>query len=301
MTREELDLLHGYLNDTLGGVDFALLQSLLRGNVEGRRVLRSLSTVEVKLQHIAAADAVPLQLMGPRETVKPTRWLSWSPLTAAAAGLMIGLFSASLVFGYVAQSRARSVTMLAEGFEDAEMPLDRDLPRRTGAWSGDFTRPHAGNGSAKPLEGSRLVTLPPGKERKFSYAMRFFDLGMLPASETAQNRQIEVTASFHGHEPAVADLFQIRLAAFGGSLEEARAIWLSPQLNEKALLHVARTVTVPAGEGGWKKLHATIDLPPGATLLLVSLAAAVADNDVPKTPHYLDDVRIQLHTMKMDP
>jgi len=33
----------------------------------------------------------------------------------------------------------------------------------------------------------------------------------------------------------------------------------------------------------------------------VSLAAAVADNNVPKTPHYLDDVRIQLQTLRAAP
>jgi hypothetical protein len=294
---ESLELIRRHIDGEASEADQKELQEQLRRDPTTRRLFARYANIDSTL------GSGSIALKEPVLRAKPMRiaWLSWRPLAAAAAGIVFGMFCTSVVFGYVAQSRARSVTVLAEGFEDAEMPLDRDLPRRTEAWSGDFTRPHAGNERATPLEGSRLVTLPQTKGRRFSYAMRFVDLSTLPASEVSQNRQIEVSASFHGHELGVADLFQIRLAAFGGSLEEARAIWLSPQLDEKALLHVARTVTIPAGEGGWKKLHATMELPPGTTLLLVSLAAAVADNNVPKTPHYLDDVRIQLQTLRAAP
>lgn len=304
MNPDSHDLIQRHMAGLLTEDEAAVLQTRLKADTELRRLYLHYMNLDVALEAQAGSRDRVIDLLraAPLTENKPAgRWFAWRPLTAAAAGIVFGMFCTSVVFGYVAQSRARSVTVLAEGFEDAEMPLDRDLPRRTGAWSGDFTRPHAGNEIATPLEGSRLVTLPQTKGRRFSYAMRFVDLSTLPASEVSQNRQIEVSASFLGHEPGVADLFQIRLAAFGGSLEEARAIWLSPQLDEKALLHVARTVTIPAGEGGWKKLHATMELPPGTTLLLVSLAAAVADNNVPKTPHYLDDVRIQLQTLRAAP
>ncbi|NDF00662.1 MAG: hypothetical protein EB034_20685, partial [Verrucomicrobia bacterium] len=60
MTRPELELLHGYLNGKLNADDFARLQTLLRTNGEARRMLRTLSTVEAKLEQLAADSPATL-------------------------------------------------------------------------------------------------------------------------------------------------------------------------------------------------------------------------------------------------
>lgn len=93
MNQEQLDLLHGYLNGSLNEPDFARLQSLLQENADARRTLRSLSTVEVKLNQLALlhSEAVRVWVDPPRERGLSTRWHSWWPLTASAVclGLMM--------------------------------------------------------------------------------------------------------------------------------------------------------------------------------------------------------------------
>ncbi len=95
MTQDEFDLLHSYLNETLSEPDFARLQTLLRENVEARRTLRSLSTVNAKLQQLAALNPATLRLLttpAVPETRRGFAWLSWRPLAAAAA-IVLGMLA----------------------------------------------------------------------------------------------------------------------------------------------------------------------------------------------------------------
>ena len=92
MNPEQLDLLHGYLNSTLDESDFARLQSLLRENADARRTLRSLSTVEVKLNQLALdhSGAVRVWVHPASERGLFTHSRLWWPLAAAAClGLMM--------------------------------------------------------------------------------------------------------------------------------------------------------------------------------------------------------------------
>lgn len=98
MIEDEINLLHGYLNGTLGETDFAHLQSLLRENADARRMLRDLSTVDAKLQELAAINPSSLRLLtkavtGPAQaSLHPAwrGWFSWRPLMTAAAVVLVG-------------------------------------------------------------------------------------------------------------------------------------------------------------------------------------------------------------------
>lgn len=296
MTQDVLDLLHGYLNGTLDEADFARFQSLLRDSAEARRTLRSLSTVEAKLTQLAAIHPKTVRLLSEtaRDSGPSFRWLSWRPLTAAAAGIVFGMFCTSVVFGFVVQRQMRTQMLLSEGFEDAGMPVEHGLPQRASVWSGDLSAPETDNANARPAAGSLMVRLPPVDKRKFSYAMRFIDAGELPPSDTAHTRQIEVTASFHGDGSPVSGRYQIRMAAFAGTLTEAREIWLGGHVDEQALMHVARTISTAPGQHGWTPVHTEMEVPAQTRWVLISLAAAVADEAAAKTAHYLDDVQIHV-------
>lgn len=108
MNQDEMDLLHGYLNDTLSEADFARLQTLLRANAEARRVLRSLTTVDAKLHQLAAANPATLRLLAepigmPSQVSDPVNrigWLSWYPLAAAAALVIFAVTGALLWVGH---------------------------------------------------------------------------------------------------------------------------------------------------------------------------------------------------------
>jgi len=94
VTQDQLDLLHGYLNGTLDEADFARLQSLLRENADARRTLRSLSTVDAKLNQLAAIQPETVRLLAePAVASRSTApWFAWRPL-AAAAVVFLGLAS----------------------------------------------------------------------------------------------------------------------------------------------------------------------------------------------------------------
>lgn len=223
-------------------------------------------------------------------------WPQWRPLTAAAAGIVFGLFGASVVYGMVARHPFRAQTLLVEGFENAAMPIESGVPARKNVWAGELLTPQGAKGQVAPAEGKLMGVLPPHERRKLSYAFRFLDVDSLPAAIAGQTRQIEVTARFHGERPGVRDRFQICLAAFSEDVTEAREIWNKAAVDEQALLHVTRTVKTEPDAFGWVTVHSVIDVPEGTKSLLVSLAAGVVHGDKTKTEHYLDDVQVRLIT-----
>jgi hypothetical protein len=210
--------------------------------------------------------------------------------------LVIGLFSASLVFGLVADSRLTVLTLLKEGFEDSNITLLKGIPTQVDVWSGDLRFPKDGGSGVKPLEGQRMAVLPPKVPQKFSYAFRFIDAGSLPPPTLGQTRQIEVIARFHSGVQGTHGRFQIRLAAFAEDAASAHEIWVSDTVDEQALSHVAKTVEMKPSERGWTTLRSTIDVPDETRVVLISLGAGVGENDPQKTVHYLDDVEARLIT-----
>ena len=287
---ELLELIRRYFDATATEEDRDHLQTKLKQSPAARRIFARYANID------SALGSRRIELTGPAERSERVAQFPWRPLSGVAAGIVIGLLSASLVYGFMAQDRLRVDTLLSEGFEDPAMVREQGLPKRAGVWSGDFLAPQEAKGEVKPAEGRRMVVLPPVEKRKFSYASRFLDVSTFPASGAKQTCRLEVTAQFHGATPGVLDRFQIRLAAFAENVPGARAIWASGFVDEQALLHVAKTVTTDPGTHGWTTLRAAIDLPANAKVVLVSLAAGGADPEAPKTDHYLDDVKIHLIT-----
>lgn len=285
---DRLELIRRHFDGAVSEEERNTLQEVLRHDAAFRRLFARYANID------SALGSGMIALKQPERSLERTVRFQWRPLWAAAAGLVIGLASASLVYGFVTQRHPKPQTLLAEGFENVEMLRDHGFPQRVGVWSGDFLAPQGSEGDVKPAEGLRMVTLQPVEKRKFSYATRFLDLTAIPSMGALLPGQIEVTARFHGASPNVQDRFQIRLAAFAEDIAGARAIWFGGDLDGQALVHVAKTVTMAPGTQGWSMLRSTIHVPAGARLLLISLAASVADDGEPKTPHYLDDVQVRL-------
>jgi hypothetical protein len=282
-------LFNAALNDQLSDAERAQLAAVLKSSADARQ-----------LWFLYYDNECSLAELKPRRRAKSPRtglpWLSWRPLTAAAAGIGFGMLCTSVVFGFATQRQMRANTLLSEGFENAGMLVEDGLPQRAGVWSGDLSAPEKENAILRPSEGSLMVRLPPVDKRKFSYAMRFIDAGELPPSGASHTRQIEVTASFHDDGSPVSGRYQIRMAAFAGTLEEARAVWLGGHIDEQALMHVARTISTAPGHHGWTSVRTEMEVPAQTRWVLVSLAAAVADEAAAKTAHYLDDVQIRVIT-----
>ena len=118
---------------------------------EVREALPRLSEAERYdlLRDLAAAVETPLRTT--------PRWFAWRPLTAAAAGLVIGLFSASMVFGFSVRSLERVVSLLQESFESGPAPLVTGMPQEVNIWSGDYSEIVETYEGVKPAQGKKMV------------------------------------------------------------------------------------------------------------------------------------------------
>ena len=234
-----------------------------------------------------------------------TRWLQWRPLAAAAAGLVFGLLSASMVFAYAVPrmklDKPRVVPLFTESFEDAKLVSGRGFPSHAGGWSGDLAAVIPTELGVNPKEGKYMARLAPNAERKFCIAARIVDLAEYPLPVGAASQTVEVTASFHRIASDLAERNQIRLAAFSEAPHDVKSIWSSDHMFDQVLQHVARTVTTKHGENGWQTLKATMGIPPGARSLVIYLGAAVPDDSAPKTVHFLDDVHAQFVIKEANP
>jgi hypothetical protein len=88
-----------------------------------------------------------------------SRWLSWRPLTAAAAGLVIGMFCTSVVFGFGVRSLERVVSLLRESFESGPAPMVTGVPQELNLWSGDYSEIVDSYEGVKPEQGTKMARL----------------------------------------------------------------------------------------------------------------------------------------------
>lgn len=290
------DLIQRHMAGLTSEEEAVALQDLLKQDDNAARLYLRYTNLDLALESKAASAEASRELLTAPAPKLSSRWFSWRPLSAAAAGLAIGLFSASLVYGFVSQRHVRVETVLSEGFEKADMPIESGVPERKNVWAGELLPPQGANELVSPAEGKLMGVLMPHDRRKLSYGFRFLDVDRFPAAVPGETRQIEVTARFHSGKPEVRDRFQICLAAFSEDVTEAREIWNRAAVDEQALLHVTRTVKTEPDAFGWVTLQSVIDVPDGTKSLLVSLAAGVVHGDKTKTEHYLDDVQVRLIT-----
>ena len=138
----QLELARRCLDGEASGDEFAQLESLLRNDPEFRRdYLRYLNvdTALAALPKTAEQSGLPNRRSAP--------FVQWRPLaTAAAAGLVFGLFCASVAWAIFVpgkpapptQPGARIVLpVLTESFEDPATPFASGFPSRAGEWGGD--------------------------------------------------------------------------------------------------------------------------------------------------------------------
>ena len=121
----------------------AELNTLLRENADARSTMARLMVDEQALISRLRDDSIVALLEPAPKAETPlrtsTRWFAWRPLTAAAAGLVIGLFSASMVFGFGARSVERVISLLQESFESGPAPMVKGIPQDVNLWSGDYS------------------------------------------------------------------------------------------------------------------------------------------------------------------
>lgn len=295
-----------YLRGELNPEELAAFERRLRDDATARATFRRALRLDANLRTLAAQSA-DARAWSTTEAVHRAKssapvWLNWfawlSPrlLAAAAAGLVIGLFSASAVFGFVIQRGVERRTPLAvfePGFENPQMPLTVGFASGTRRWSGDPARVVVAENGLQPKEGKFMLRLEP-VSKAASRIFQVLDLQSLPPGTDGESRQIEISASF---ATAVTDSvvrYMIRAFAVTEIPEHLDAEWFDRR--EEAIASASKGIDVMPGTKGWQTSNMKIQVPHSARSLVLFFGVRTPDKAARTAPHYLDDVHVSLVT-----
>lgn len=149
-------LFGAHTHGTITPAEHAELRDILRSNPEARRRWFLHQDIDAGLQDLfqRAPRATDFETGQPRKPMRPS---AWRPVTAAAAGLLLGLFSASMVLGLGVRTSDLVFTLLREGFEQGRTPHFTGVPAEEDIWSGDFCEITREQQGVHPAEGLSMV------------------------------------------------------------------------------------------------------------------------------------------------
>ena len=149
-TEHELELMRLYLDGVASLEETQELESLIVKDASVRQDFLRYTHLDSALAGVRRSQP---SVVAPRRSV----WLSWRPLTAAAAGIVLGMFCTSVLFAYVAPSLGKLVTVLQESFESGPVPLVTGVPIEAGQWSGDYSEVVGEQQGVKSATGKRML------------------------------------------------------------------------------------------------------------------------------------------------
>jgi len=283
------------------------LNELLRSDPASRAAMARLLVDEQALIHQLRDEGI-VSLLEPAPSLRPAkgtrapRWRSWRPLTSAAAGVVIGTLSTSLVYGFVTQRIPEVRTIPLPVFDpslEGIAPLEDGLPNDTGSWGVDSATFVTTENGISPKDGSRMLRLEPIPKEKVvknhsSRVYQVLDLRSLPTGGIIDGDEVRVTASFTAAAVGTNSKYLIRAVALEETPEEAMDNFWSKTENDDVISVSQRFDAVP-GEESWQTFSLKLPLQPGAhTLVLILGAVPPSDPAVPAAVHYLDDVQVSL-------
>ena len=285
----------------------AALNELLRTDPAARAAMARLLVDEQALIGRLRDDSIvslldPAPLAESEKVVRLPRWFTWRPLISAAAGIVLGMFCTSMVFGFAAQRRSEKRTPLvvySPGLETAGTLVDKGLPKAAGRWGADSAVVVTAENGVKPMEGSQMMRLEPipmerNAKNRMSRVYQVLDLRSQQMPGVTGDVELQVTASFFAAKSDVPSRYLIRAVALSESPEQAtKGFW--PKTEEDGVVSVKQTFDKSPEERGWHTFSLKVPLPRGAqTLVFVLGAASVDDVSALPTTHYLDDIQVSV-------
>ncbi|MFM7604896.1 MAG: hypothetical protein ACKO8Z_06815, partial [Prosthecobacter sp.] len=229
---------------------------------------------------------------------------------AAAAGLVIGMFCTSMMFGFgVSRSLEKVVSLLQESFESGPAPLVTGVPPEPNLWSGDYSEVVGAQQGVNPAQGKKMVRVlrsdydgkTSSKPSKQGDLMRIVDVRPFLREANGGDVVITLSALFNAAPFPEAERYDgaVYLYALGqlSSTEES--------LLEDALAHShGGCRPLDRDPATWQRASARLLLPPGTerVLLKVSFSPMPAGgtsllplpDHITFAGHFVDDVRASI-------
>jgi|GEM_PF-998676 len=292
-----------YQDGALSSIEIEDLERALREDPERRRHFAEWQLRSMALHDHFRQEAfrVPSAALERRRANR----ISLRPLLAAAAGIVIGLFGASVVWAISTPewiATASRVSGLGDaGFEEGSAgPIDTGFPKTTGRWSGDeASRIDLDRGRVLQFVSPGADGTAPGGRAISCDVFQLVDLRSLRSAAAGEDEaMLELSADFRdgraaGTQPSVT--FMVQIFLFAGDPAILRQAWPN-NLGEALASGAAFVHTMGETKPEWHRLGAKCLVPPGADFAVIQLAARPNLRPADLESLYADAVALTLTT-----
>ena len=319
MNDERLDdLIDQHLSGTMNEDDRRELEDSLRHSATDRARFWQLAETHVLIheglqQRLARSAGDRPGVAGRSTSLLRSRWLQWRPLTAAAAGVVLGIFGASAAWAYVSPQLPKIVkhglALANAGFEAAVAPAPEGVPVRFGVWSGDHATLVGAEQGIVPKEGARMFrflrsdsTEPASRGTIFNGNIyQVVDVRAFHAEIAGGTAVVDWSAWFNSVPDSATEKtkFVASVWAFAGDTAILPRNWAEKLYTEIA--YSSAKITTDDDPQGWQRISGSMMVPPDSDFLVVELKVvpgepAPVDGAVTFAGHYADDVQLVLRT-----
>jgi hypothetical protein len=299
----------------------AELNMLLRDNPEARPIMARLMVDEQALISRLREDGI-VELLEPAPTHKTAprmraRWFAWRPLTAMTAGVVFGLFGASVLLGFgLGGHRTEKVTSLfVESFEGGPAPLVTGVPQQLNQWSGDFSELVGEQQGVKPAHGTKMIRMLRAdfegksvtKMNTYGDLMKIVDVRAFTRETNGGEVVLSASALFNAANFPEAERYDGVVTLY--AVDEIG--YTEKNLLNDSLAHSCSGpgLSLDRNPATWESATARLQLPAGTHFVVVKVSVrrwtknkeslSTLPNPVNFSGHFVDDVRSSIHVRKI--
>jgi hypothetical protein len=305
-TMDTHELIRRTVDGTASADDFRTLQTRLLKDAEARRQYARYANLHGALGDGRLTMRPQVVQTVATSKIKSVFWFQWRHITAAAAGIVFGMFCTSVVFGYVTPL-ARSLTLLEESFEGAS-PLASKVVLEPGVWRGDQAVIVSAEQEVQPVSGQSMLRFlrqdHQGKARlaggHIADVYRLIDLREHREDVAQGNVAVQASASVNANPFSQEERFGCAISLFALDAdsvpESASYIGTALESEANAMARSSRT-KLDREPASWQRLITEMLLPANTDYIVVRLhiSQSFDSNGAPVfTGSYADDVRVSL-------
>jgi hypothetical protein len=289
------ELLHRCADGVATPDELSALATLMRDDCELRGRYLDLMNLDTALT--AAADVRMDHESAPAATSRKF-WLR--PFTAAAAGLIIGVSTVSVVWAYAAprQTRMQELPLVDASFETGSRIESNGVPDLPGRWTADPHEIVESHGKVIPHEGTHMLRFLAASSAGDHSGSKWSGADLYQVVELPGNgtRTVKIRAWFNADTASQAR-FHIAAVAGDGNGIGARELWAQRDIESASLAFGRSTTFVDRNPATWEVGNLTLQVPPQARVLVIGITShRMPDAAVQKwfPAQFLDSVSVSI-------